>query len=770
MKDKADTIFENKEFHASILNSIVNGIWVSDKDDVIYYANERMGEIAGIPVDKIVGARVLIDFSEDTLKHFSPFYLKAKETLQEVYYESVSVITPARRQSYQSGWLIPRSIDGMFDGMICTVEDITERKQAENELAKHRKHLEELVEERTGELSKSEKSLRLIYDTAVDVLFQLQVEPDDRFRFLSVNRAFLKATGLTEEQILGKTTAEVIPEPSHSLVLRKYNEAIRKKRMVTWEETTEYPSGGKVGDVAVTPAFDQDGNCTHLIGSVHDITNRKKAEEDLRETILLNKILMDSMPCVALLLRPSTREIVASNEMAEKVGAVPGKQCFATWGRSDKPCPWCRAPKLWASGKAQHKEFEGHGITWDAHWIPVSEDLYMHFAFDITERKRLEEELRKMHKLDSIGVLAGGIAHDFNNLLAAVRSNVYMSKAKVSRKSSVYKMLESAENSLLMAATITGQLLTFAKGGAPIKEAISIIEIIKESAEFALSGCSIKCEYNMADNLWPVEADMRQIYQALHNIILNAVQSMPDGGTIRVSAENSSPGSDSGLPLQEGRYIKIVIQDQGIGIAEEHLQKIFDPYFSTQELGRGLGLSIVYSIIKNHDGHILAESEKGVGTTFTIYLPAGEEQIKEEKLKEKKTIEDTVVAVGGKILLMDDEEIIRESIGQLLTYKGYEVECVKDGDEAIELYTKAMETSRPFDAVILDLTIRGGMGGKETIQKLLEIDPNVKAIVASGYSNDPVLANFEGYGFTDVFNKASEPEELLDALNRVFNK
>ncbi|MCP5004703.1 MAG: PAS domain S-box protein, partial [Planctomycetes bacterium] len=383
-------------------------------------------------------------------------------------------------------------------------------------------------------------------------------------------------------------------------------------------------------------------------------------------------------------------------------------------------------------------------------------------AWDMAERKKLEEEVQKIHKLETVGILAGGIAHDFNNLLAAIRNSITLSMMQVDPENIAYKYLESTENVIHRAHNLTQQLLTFSKGGAPVKKAAYIIELIKESAEFVLRGSNIKCEYYIADNLWPVEVDTGQMSQVIQNLILNADQSMPEGGPIRISVENSELDANAGLELHEGMYLKIVIQDYGIGIAKEPLRNIFDPYFTTKEMGRGLGLSIVYSIIKNHGGHISVESEIGVGTTFTVYLPASEKQV-----EEKETIGDTFAVGEGKVLIMDDEEIIRQSLGDLLKYKGYEVECAKDGDEAIELYKKAMEASQPFNAVILDLTIRGGMGGKEAIKKLLEINPEVKAIVTSGYSNDPVLANFKDYGFCGVFAKINNIEELGKTLQSV---
>jgi CheY-like chemotaxis protein len=291
-------------------------------------------------------------------------------------------------------------------------------------------------------------------------------------------------------------------------------------------------------------------------------------------------------------------------------------------------------------------------------------------------------------------------------------------------------------------------------------------EIIQESCNFTLRGSNVKCEYSHAGNLWPVNVDEGQMSQVIHNLILNADQSMPEGGEIVIECENVMIHTDAGLPLAEGRYVKIVVKDRGTGIAEEHRQKIFDPYFTTKEMGRGLGLAITYSIIKNHGGHIKVESQLGAGTKFILYIPASEKQFE----KEAHTKE-TLCTGQGKILIMDDEEMVRNALGEMLSYIGYDVEYAKDGAEAIEIYRNCEKSSDPFDLVILDLTIPGGMGGKSAVKTLLEINPKVKAIVSSGYSKDPVMAKYREYGFCDVIIKPfKSPEELSMTLNRVINK
>ncbi len=383
---------------------------------------------------------------------------------------------------------------------------------------------------------------------------------------------------------------------------------------------------------------------------------------------------------------------------------------------------------------------------------------------DITEHKRIEEELIKTQKLESLGILAGGIAHDFNNLLTAILGNVSLIKAYSNLEEKGYRRLIEAEKASLRAKDLTQQLLTFAKGGAPVKKIIRIRELIKESGSFALIGSNVSCEFSIAADLWSVEVDEGQISQAINNLVINAQQAMPRGGEIRVRAENINNTGDV-LTLRKGKYIKITIEDKGIGIPREHLAKLFDPYFTTKQKGSGLGLATTYSIIKNHDGYIAVESDLGVGTNFYIYLPASEKEV-----PESSDIRVIPVVGKGKVLVMDDEEIVRDVAGEILSDVGYEVEFTREGSETIELYVEAKRSNKPFDLVIMDLTIAGGIGGKETIKRLQEIDPEVKAIVSSGYSNDPVMSDYREYGFRGVLAKPYKGEELTKTVYQVIKE
>ena len=376
---------------------------------------------------------------------------------------------------------------------------------------------------------------------------------------------------------------------------------------------------------------------------------------------------------------------------------------------------------------------------------------------DITDKRKMEQELLRAQKLESLGNLAGGIAHDFNNILTAVLSNTNLARMYTA-DNRVKERLTKIEKASLQAKELTQQLLTFSKGGAPVKKTTDIAELIRDSVSFALRGSNVRCHFYVPDNVWSVDVDAGQISQVMNNLIINADQAMPAGGIITVKAENVVVEED--VPLKKGLYVKTTITDQGVGIPEKYVSKVFDPYFTTKQKGSGLGLSTCYSIIKNHDGYITVESEVGVGTTFYVWLPASPE--KGEKKKKNKV----PVTGEGRVLLMDDEALVLDAASEILQFLGYTVVQARDGKEAVHLYKKALKTD-PFDVVIMDLTIPGGVGGKEALLKLLEVDPSVKAIVSSGYSTDPILADYKAHGFKGAVIKPYSIEELSKTLHTV---
>ena len=382
---------------------------------------------------------------------------------------------------------------------------------------------------------------------------------------------------------------------------------------------------------------------------------------------------------------------------------------------------------------------------------------------EIAEREKVEGELLRAQKLESLGILAGGIAHDFNNLLASVMGNVSLAKLDIPPGERAHRHLAEAEQASLRARDLTQQLLTFSKGGIPVKAVANIAALVRESAGFALRGSRVRHELLLPDDLWFVEADEVQMTQVINNLLINADQAMPEGGVIQVLGENITLAARELPPLAPGNYVKLTIADCGTGIPKEHLGKVFDPYFTTKQRGSGLGLAVTYSIIKKHNGHIAVESTLGKGTSFYLYLPATDKQIQPVRAEA-----DTIVPGTGRVLVMDDEETIRTTMRDILVRLGYEVTITQDGVEAIELYRNTMgRRGTRFDVVIMDLTIPGGMGGKEAIQKLLEIDPDVKAIVSSGYSKDPVMAEFRYYGFRGVVAKPFRIKDLSEVVHAV---
>ncbi|HXI10904.1 MAG TPA: ATP-binding protein, partial [Thermodesulfobacteriota bacterium] len=381
------------------------------------------------------------------------------------------------------------------------------------------------------------------------------------------------------------------------------------------------------------------------------------------------------------------------------------------------------------------------------------------------KRERMESELNRVQKIESIGVLAGGIAHDFNNLLTGVISNLSLAKILIKPEDRVFKYLNESEKASFRAHDLTMQLLTFSKGGAPVKKVSEIGSLVVESASFAIRGSNTRCDFSLSPELWYAEVDAGQISQVINNLIINADQAMPNGGVIKVGGENVTIDAKDALPLSPGRYVLITVADSGIGISRDLIQKIFDPYFTTKQKGSGLGLATSYSIILKHNGLITVDSVVGAGTTFSVYLPATD-----RKTEESGTAEEAFCAGSGRVLVMDDEEMLREAAGEILEYAGYAVEFAKDGAEAIAAYSKAKESGSPFDAVIMDLTVPGAMGGKDAVEGLLAIDPGVRAIVSSGYSNDPIIAEYARYGFVGVVSKPYTTGKLTEAVKRAVER
>ena len=642
--------------------------------------------------------------------------------------------------------------------LLATARDITERRQGE-------------------------EKYRLLFDRMLngfaicEIICDAAGRPVD-FRFLEVNPAFERNMGLKNAGVTGRTVLELLPETEEYWIERYGKVALTGEPM----SFTAFHSG--VDKHFQIAAFSLGHGQFAVI--FDDVSSRVRMEQSLLESVSREKAraaelgaLMEAVPATVLIAHDPECRLVTGNLAAYELLRMP------PGGNLSKSTPDGERPS--------HYRIFRNGVETAFHELPVQRaargeeirDYEQEFVFedgsrrillgnatplrdemgglcgavstfvDITELKHAREEMHKSQKLESLGVLAGGIAHDFNNILTSILGNVSLARMQLHDTEKTAKRLIEAENAASRAKDLTQQLLTFARGGEPVKKVIEAGALLKEAAGFAIHGSTVRCEFALADGLWPVEVDEGQLSQVIHNLVINAVQAMPDGGTITIGAENLSS-------VPEGqRCVRIFVADNGTGITEQHLQRIFDPYFTTKQQGSGLGLATCYSIIKKHGGIITVESTLGKGSTFNLTLPAS--KLGREAQPEFKTD----VAYGiGRVLVMDDEEPVRETLQAMLDELGYTAECTENGAEAVDLYRKRKEEGKPFAAVILDLTIPGGVGGKEAITTLLKIDPDVKAVVSSGYSTDPVMANYLEYGFSAVLTKPY----LLQDMSRVFQE
>jgi PAS domain S-box-containing protein len=506
----------------------------------------------------------------------------------------------------------------------------------------------------------------------------------------------------------------------------------------------------------------------------NEIDERMHAEEKLRVSKMRYQTLLENNSDWVWEVNEKGRYSYASPQVRDILGLDPadiiGKTPFDLMPEEEKE----RVSAIFHDAVSNRRPFsaleninlhrDGHVVVLETNGVPFFDERgvfcgYRGMDRDITGRKRAEEERQKVQKLESIGILAGGIAHEFNNLLMVIIGNISLARKKSGQDLAIDDLLGKAEQASFRAKALTQQLLTFAPGGEPVKKTVAVEPLLADSADFSLRGSNVTYEINCAEDLWPVEIDKGQVGHALNNIFTNSRQAMPEGGIIRIGAWNLRIGPDADSSLPAGEYVRIRIDDHGAGIPEEFIGRIFDAYFTTKGKGSGLGLAITHSIIRKHNGHLSVESAPGVGTTVFIHLPAHGGQSLPAKAAGVEYVEGS-----GRVLVMDDESMLREIAGELLREVGYEREFARDGAEAVRIYRQAMESGSPFDAVILDLTVPGGMGGEEAIKRLLEIDPDARAIVSSGYSEHPIMANFRDFGFRAVISKPYRLDELSRVL------
>jgi two-component system, cell cycle sensor histidine kinase and response regulator CckA len=626
------------------------------------------------------------------------------------------------------------------------------------------------------QLAESEARFQAIYHNVNDALF---IHDAATGRIVDVNATMCNLFGFTRDEALQLQVQEISEgRPPYSR-----EEASRHLELAASGQAQifEWRSRKKDGTL-----FWSEVNMRHatingeprIIVMVRDISARKEAEEALRQSEEMLKALMEEMPagvgwtdesgnlqylnrCIIDWFGYTLDEVPTVDDWLERILPDPAyrakireiwSQAVARAYQSNAAVPPMEGDITCKDGSRRHVILN----------IRLVQNRFLYIYTDITKWEAMQNELLKTQKLESLGILAGGIAHDFNNILTGILGNISFLGLLLDQSHPGRKPLLHAEKASLRAAELARQLLTFARGGDPVKKPVAVGELVQEALSLPLRGAKVNALVEIPASLPAIEADEGQMHQAFSNVIINALQAMPEGGTLTVKGERITLNGENGQSLPPGEYVRLSFADQGAGISSEHVQRIFDPYFTTKAGGTGLGLASVHSIITRHKGRVEVQSVIGRGTTFTFYLPSVETAALEATCPPVPPSIETWTK--GPILVMDDEEGIRVLTENLLEHLGYAVVTCSRGEEAVRLYQEASEAGEPFFAAIMDLTVPAGMGGKEAARQILAFDPAARLIVSSGYSNDPVMASYLDHGFCAAIVKPYRCETLQQAL------
>ncbi|MCB2213703.1 PAS domain S-box protein [bacterium] len=752
-KREQAALIASEERHRALFNQSPVGVLLYDFDFVITDCNQRHAEIMGAGSrEELIGN----DLSNIPRKDILTLMQRALNGING-YYEGPYV--PQRREDEL--W-ISLSISPYYGGErqiiggMAVVMDNSERRQAEQEAEVQRAYQEKL------------------FEGAPEAIIIL----DTNLRVLRANPEFKRLFGYSSDEAEGLDLGMLILPEGKDDPQRQQFDVTRTGEMIRIEETQCKRRDGTLVHVSMlgTPII-IDNEVVGIYAIYRDITRRKQANDELAAEKERLAVTLASLGEGVITTDIDGRVAMINEQASKMTGWTPdlaiGQDFEIVFPlREEQTGVVIDSPVYRVIESGVHERWtrecilytrDGGQVLIVGNATPVHNKLDEVIGAvvvfrDVTQQRKMEEEVAKIERLESIGVLAGGIAHDFNNILSAVLGNISIARMVQDNPEFIGQRLEDAEKATLRARELTQQLLTFSKGGQPIRKAADLADLIRESVDFTLRGSNVRGEIKIDADLWPSEIDESQINRVINNLVINANQAMPEGGNLNVRAINDVVTGDMVVPLDPGRYVRIDVEDNGPGMSEEVVGRIFDPFFTTKSKGSGLGLATSFSIIQKHDGLLTVKSEIGIGTTFSIYLPAS------DKTVEKTEVEREIPARGsGRVLVMDDEESVREVAVVMLGNLGFDALAVGDGEEALLAYQDAKESGMPFDVVIMDLTIPGGMGGEETIRKLREYDPDVRAIVSSGYSNDPVMAAHKDHGFCGVMAKPY----LVNDLQRV---
>ncbi len=750
-----DALHEAHQFSAQVISSAAEGIIVFDAELRCLAWNPFMEALTGIPASEVLGTRAAAVFP-------TPRAQGQEELLRRAL---VGEVVAAPDTWYhipatgRSGWVVgtyapSRNGHGEIVGVIGLIRDISERKRIEEELAE------------------SEARYRSIFANTHTPM--LLIDPDSG-TLVDANPAACELYGFSRQALLALTLRDLTLESAGKLQEITHRVLHELLRAYT---TQHRMANGAKRDVEVHAGPIYLHGRTLIYAIVLDITEQKHDQEALRRNErFLTGVFTGIQDGLAVLDKDYA--ILRVNETMERrhPRRLPliGKKCYTAFHDRAVPCEVCPCRTTWETGQAATEivpRTEPDGTQ--TGWLKVYTSPFLdpdngqvigviEYVRDVTEQRRLDDELRKMAKLDSLGALAGGVAHDFNNILTAITGNLDVAGQHPDLPAAVLEKLAEALRAARRARDLTQQLLAFAHDSDPVRQIADLRGFIADAVGFALSGTGVSREVNLDPALWPAEVDAEQFAQLLHNLVLNALQAMPNGGRLRVTADNATL-CRTALPLPPGPYVRILVQDEGEGIAPEVLPHIFDPFFTTREKGTGLGLTTAFTIVQGHQGYLTVESQPGAGATFTAYLPA----VPAALLSPVPMLPSSAPTSGrGRVLVMDDEEPLRTVVVEMLELLGYHAVGVATGEAAVACYRAALGTPEAFDAVLLDLTVPGGMGGADTVVALRALDPDVRALASSGYTHDPIMADSARFGSTGAIGKPYRLQELADALTRL---
>ncbi|WP_163338978.1 PAS domain-containing sensor histidine kinase [Desulfopila sp. IMCC35008] len=766
---------ESEEKYKTLFENMVQGVFYQRSDGELIDCNSAALEMFGLSRDQFMGKtsmapewHVIAEDGSDLPGNQHPSMVAL--TSGKPVYDFLAAVYNPKKNDYV--WLNINAIPLFKNGeanpyqVFVTLHDVTRLKLSEAALAESEKRFRTLTSLSPGGIYQTDRDGNCVY----------------------ANDAWLLMAGMTFDEAKVEGWIKGIYSEDHDRIKQGWYDMVKTKGK--WKD--EYRFINKEGKITwvlglATPMYDEDNTITGYLGLNIDITERKQAEEDLeisknkiKEAYRFMQLVVETIP-VRLFWKDLDSHFLGCNQLfAQDAGVSSSEELI---GGDDYALGWKDQAEQYrkddlevmTSGKPKlnYEESqttpEGRKITLLTSKVPIRDENDVVIGIlgtydDITQRKRMENEILRTQKLESLGRLAGGIAHDLNNSLMGIMGNISLAKMGCSPTGEIYERLTNAETACMTAKDLSKQFLIFSKGGDPVRVPTLTAKLIKANCQLALSGTKSICKTNISDDLWNIYADAGQIGQVVTNLLINANEAMPDGGVITLNCENVIIGTNHELPLKSGNYVKISIIDQGFGINEDNIDLVFDPYFSTKKSGTGLGLAAAYSIIKKHEGYIGVESTSETGTVFSIFIPASRSSVTTTEEKEP-----SIIKGKGRVLVMDDNEIVLDAIGMMLEHLGYDVDFAEDGEKAFNSYEKAMQSESPYDMVLMDLMVPGGMGGEEATQKLLSLDPEAKVVVTSGYSNDPIMANHKRYGFCGVIKKPYRLDELSRFMNQFFN-